>query len=99
MPGALDEGARAELLRQFSPGEAEWVVLGVAMMGFLNKFMDALGVELEPSTVAEVDALIAPSGWSVGKHGEALGSDGAAAATPAGAARGRARAPSSAWCR
>jgi hypothetical protein len=78
VPGALPAAERAELLRRFSPGDAEAIVLGVAMMGFLNKFMDAIGVELEESTVAEVKALIAPSGWSTGKHMDAPPADGAA---------------------
>jgi hypothetical protein len=38
------------------------------MMGFLNKFMDAVGVELEAGVASEVQALIAPSGWHPGKH-------------------------------
>ncbi|MCP4224685.1 MAG: hypothetical protein GY773_15205, partial [Actinomycetia bacterium] len=67
--------------RQFSAADAEWVVMGAAMMGFLNKFMDAMGVELEPEAVADAADLIGPTGWSVGQHGwadENLGnSDGA----------------------
>ncbi len=59
---------RRELEAQLSKADAEWMVLGVAMMGFLNKFMDGLGVELEESTAGEVSAVIAPSGWSPGKH-------------------------------
>ncbi|MEL6981574.1 MAG: hypothetical protein AAFO29_04035, partial [Actinomycetota bacterium] len=38
------------------------------MMGFLNKFMDALGVELEPEAIDDVANLIEPTGWSVGQH-------------------------------
>jgi len=49
-------------------GDAESVVLAVAMMGFLNKFLDALGVELEEPTVAEVQRVVGPSGWTPGKH-------------------------------
>ncbi len=78
VPSDIDDAQRAELTRQFSPAAAEWVVLGVAMMGFLNKFMDAIGVELEPSTVAEVNGLIARSGWRPGKHGTFDGVDGVA---------------------
>jgi hypothetical protein len=59
---------REELEAQLPGAGAEWIVLGIGMMGFLNKFMDGLGVELEPSTVDEVSALISPSGWSPGKH-------------------------------
>jgi hypothetical protein len=41
------------------------------MMGFLNKFMDAIGVELEADAVGEVGSLLGPSGWTTGKHGTA----------------------------
>jgi hypothetical protein len=61
---------REELTASFAPADAEWIFLGVAMMGFLNKFMDALGVDLEGTTVEEVRDVIAPSGWSPGKHGD-----------------------------
>ena len=47
------------------------VVLGIAMMGFLNKFMDATGVDLEQSTYSEVAATMG-AGWSAGKAGGAL---------------------------
>jgi alkylhydroperoxidase family enzyme len=74
-----------ELRRHFSPGDAEWVVMGAAMMGFLNKFMDAIGVELEPEAVGDVADLIEPTGWSVGQHGWAdddLQSAGSTQASP-----------------
>ncbi len=59
---------RDELLRHHTPEDAEWIVMGVAMMGFLNKFMDAMGVELESEAVGDVSSLISPTGWSVGQH-------------------------------
>lgn len=56
-------------LEQFlDPGDLEWIVLSAAMMGFLNKFMDAMGIPLEPEAVSDVSTLIGPTGWSVGKH-------------------------------
>lgn len=70
-----------ELERHFSARDAEWVVMGVAMMGFLNKFMDAVGVELEPEAVADVAELIEPTGWSIGQHGWA-GLDSNGSGTP-----------------
>ena len=57
-----------ELRRHFSPRDTEWIVLSVAMMGFLNKFMDAMGVELEPESISDVGELIEPTGWSAGQH-------------------------------
>jgi hypothetical protein len=68
VPAAIDDEDRAELLRHFSETDAEWIVLSVAMMGWLNKTMDALGVPLEASTASEVNGVIAPSGWTPGQH-------------------------------
>lgn len=44
------------------------VVAGIALMGFLNKFMDAMGTELEPEPMAEVARLIGSTGWTPGQH-------------------------------
>jgi hypothetical protein len=65
----LTKGQAAELARHFSAADVEWIVLAIGMMGFLNKFMDAVGVELEAQSIAEVGPLLAPTGWSPGKHG------------------------------
>ena len=53
-------------------------MLSIAMMGWLNKTMDALGIPLETPTVAEVNAVIAPSGWRPGKHLDAMPAPAAA---------------------
>ena len=68
VPTTIDDEARAALRRHFSETDAEWVVLAIAMMGWLNKTMDALGIPLEDSTASEVNAVIAASGWTPGQH-------------------------------
>ena len=68
VPTTIDDEARAALWRHFSETDAEWVVLAIAMMGWLNKTMDALGVPLEEATASEVSSVIAPSGWTPGQH-------------------------------
>ena len=58
-----------EVLRQhLNDSDIEWVVLGAALMGFLNKFMDTMGIELEQSAIDDVSDLISTTGWNVGKH-------------------------------
>jgi len=59
VPAAMDAEARAELRRHFSETDAEWVVLSIAMMGWLNKMMDALGVYF---LVETEDHLLQPVG-------------------------------------
>ena len=61
---SVPAGTPVDLTKHFSPADAEWIVLSIAMMGWLNKTMDALGVPLEVSTAAEVHGVIAPSGWT-----------------------------------
>jgi hypothetical protein len=85
IPCELTVGERDELVDVFGAARAEWIVLGVVMMGFLNKFMNAIGVELEQPVYSEVSGTLGP-GWSVGSAGAAL--DGAAPARPAPPADG-----------
>ena len=68
MPHAWDPKLRDALVAELGAADADWVAMGAAMMGFLNKFMDALGVELEPEAVGDVSDLIGDTGWSVGQH-------------------------------
>jgi alkylhydroperoxidase family enzyme len=71
VPCELTSAERAELIGVYGERDAEWIVLGVVMMGFLNKFMDAIGVELEQSVVGETRAILG-STWSPGKAGASL---------------------------
>jgi len=71
IPCSITALEKQALQQNFSQVEAEWIVLGIAMMGFLNKFMDAIGVELESSTVAETHKIMG-SDWSPGKAGRQL---------------------------
>lgn len=71
IPCELTTAERQSLEECFGPVEAEWAVLGIVMMGFLNKFMDAISVELESSTVAETTSVMGAS-WSSGKSGRNL---------------------------
>ncbi|HKH44742.1 MAG TPA: hypothetical protein VKM72_08770 [Thermoanaerobaculia bacterium] len=68
IPCDLTADQRNQLLRHFSAADAERIVLGISLMGFLNKFMDALGIDLELASVDEVAAVLHPIGWDPGKH-------------------------------
>jgi alkylhydroperoxidase family enzyme len=71
IPCELSTAERAELVDVYGERNAEWVALGAVMMGFLNKFMDSVGVELEQSVVSEVSSTMGPD-WSPGKAGTLL---------------------------
>jgi hypothetical protein len=69
MPHHYTGAQRVALSQHFTTAQIEWIALGVGLMGFLNKFMDGLGVELEPECVVDVGGLLTPTGWSIGQHG------------------------------
>jgi len=71
IPCDLTAAERAELVDVYGERNAEWVVLGAVMMGFLNKFMDSIGVELEQSVVSEVSSTMGAD-WPPGKAGTLL---------------------------
>jgi len=58
VPSQLTLADVEEVNKYFSQTETEWLVFSISMMGFLNKFMNAIGVELEQ------DALTIPPNCS-----------------------------------
>ena len=63
IPCSLSKQQCQTLLRYLSPNDIEWIVLSIGMMGFLNKFMDAMGVELEAETLSEVGIFLKSTVW------------------------------------
>lgn len=54
--------------QHFSPSEIERLVYAISMMGFLNKFMNATGVELEQGAINDTADLLSQTGWQPGIH-------------------------------
>ncbi len=68
VPAHLQKSDINELRKHLDDGEVEWIVLAAALMGFLNKFMDSMGIELEEAAINDVQDLITATGWTAGKH-------------------------------
>lgn len=68
VPPSLTPEDLAELDRHYRPAAVDWLTHIVAMMGFLNKMMDSLGVDLEQALAQEVDEVARASGWTPGRH-------------------------------
>lgn len=81
IPCELTTQERDALIAAYGDDDAEWIVLAVVMMGFLNKFMNAIGVELEQSIVSEVSATLGDD-WNAGVAGADLDPDAQLAAMP-----------------
>ncbi len=68
VPTGFNSRMLTEVERHLSEEDVEWLVLGIGLMGFLNKFMDTMGIELEPEAIADVQNIITKTGWTTGKH-------------------------------
>lgn len=68
VPSRVTQQHLAAVEAHLSDEDIQWIVLAVSLGGFLNKFMDSMGIQLEDETVADVQALLRPTGWKPGKH-------------------------------
>lgn len=71
VPSAFHEGQRnamESLENRWSPRQVEYIVLAIAMTGWLNQVMDTLGVPLESRMMTTAARSIAFGGWTPGKH-------------------------------
>lgn len=69
VPTTWDPKVIDDLGVYLSASDIEWVAMSIGMMGFLNKFMDAIAVPLEIEAINDVAELIEPTGWEVGQSG------------------------------
>ena len=58
VPSTLTADDASELKSVMSMGDIEWIVAAAIMFGSFNKLMDALGIPLEPDTLAETKPLM-----------------------------------------
>lgn len=68
IPSMLKPGDVEAVRQYFSESETEWLVYSISMMGFLNKFMNATGVELEQEAINDTAELLSQTSWKPGVH-------------------------------
>lgn len=67
-PNAVTDDDMAELLRHFDEDQVVEIVAVIANFGFLNRWNDTMGTELERSPLAWARQHLAAAGWDAGKH-------------------------------
>ena len=68
VPSTLSATDYLELKKVCKNAEIEAMAMGIVMMGFLNKFMDVMGIELEQEALDDTYQLLIQDGWQAGKH-------------------------------
>jgi alkylhydroperoxidase family enzyme len=68
IPSTLTLADVERVKKYFSSSQTQWLVYAVSMMGFLNKFMNAVGVELEQEAINDTAEILSKTGWMPGLH-------------------------------
>ena len=68
IPNAVDDQAADELRKYWDEGEIVEIAGVVALFGFLNRWNDSMGTEMESGAVESGEKYLSKRGWSVGKH-------------------------------
>ena len=68
VPNGVSEEIKARAKKFFSDGEIVEILGVVALFGYLNRWNDSMGTELENSAVKSAEKILKARGWEVGKH-------------------------------
>ena len=68
VPNGVSEEIKARAKKFFSDGEIVEILGVVALFGYLNRWNDSMGTELENPAVKSAEKILGARGWEVGKH-------------------------------
>ena len=68
VPNGVSEEIKARAKKFFSDGEIVEILGVVALFGYLNRWNDSMGTELENPAVKSAEKILEARGWEVGKH-------------------------------
>ena len=68
VPNAVDASTVEDLRRHWDEGEIVEILGVISLFGYLNRWNDSMGTNIEPGAVAAGEKHLAQHGWSTGKH-------------------------------
>ncbi|MDP1623121.1 MAG: carboxymuconolactone decarboxylase family protein [Bacteroidales bacterium] len=68
IPNAVDDAISDKLRLYWDDGEIVEILGVVALFGFLNRWNDAMGTEMEKGAIESGEKLLKKRGWTTGKH-------------------------------
>lgn len=71
VPNAVTPDIAASLRHHWDDGEIVEILGVISLFGFLNRWNDSMGTELEDGAVAAGQSFLAGAGWTPGKHRDA----------------------------
>lgn len=68
IPNSVDDAIAERLREHWDEGEIVEITGVVALFGYLNRWNDSMGTEMEPLTIESGEKLLSNHGWTPGKH-------------------------------
>lgn len=68
VPNSVNDDIADRLRSHWNEGEIVEITGVVALFGFLNRWNDSMGTEIESGAIASGEALLKSDGWTPGKH-------------------------------
>jgi uncharacterized peroxidase-related enzyme len=68
IPNAVDDKVAENLRKHWDDGEIVEMLGVVALFGYLNRWNDSMGTEMEAGAIESGNDYLKDKGWSVGKH-------------------------------
>lgn len=68
IPNSVDDEISSNLHQYWDDGEIVEILGVISLFGFLNRWNDSMGTEMEQGAVKTGEKYLAKRGWSVGKH-------------------------------
>ena len=68
IPNSVDDEISSNLRSHWDDGEIVEILGVISLFGYLNRWNDSMGTEMENGAVETGEKYLAQKGWSVGKH-------------------------------
>ena len=68
IPNAVDDGIAERLRTWWNEGEIVEILSVVSLFGFLNRWNDSMGTEMEAGAIESGNEFLRKKGWEPGKH-------------------------------
>ncbi len=68
VPNAVDDPVAENLRKYWNDGEIVEMLGVIALFGYLNRWNDSMGTEMETGAVESGEKWLSKKGWTVGKH-------------------------------
>jgi uncharacterized peroxidase-related enzyme len=68
IPNAVDDQVAKELRKYWDEGEIVEMLGVISLFGYLNRWNDSMGTEMEKGAIESGQEYLSQEGWTVGKH-------------------------------